>query len=217
MKKETTSPFPEVKKRGRPLSFDREQAIQRAMLLFWEHGYEATSLNDLTTALNVTPSSIYTAFGDKKGLFLAAVQHYTSGPITSESIIHAAASGQEAAAGLLRAAAIGFTGETTPRGCLLASSAISCSAMAQGVKEELASLRKSIEVSLRDKIRRSIKDGCLSPEANASALAAHTMAVIQGMSTLARDGAPRASLLQVVRVAMQCWPTKQARQPAGAG
>ena len=207
MKKNLTSPSLEVKKRGRPLSFDREQAIQRAMLLFWEHGYEATSLNDLTTALNVTPSSIYTAFGDKKGLFLAAVQRYTSGPITSESIIQEAVGGQEAAAGLLRAAAIGFTGETTPRGCLLASSAISCSAMAQDVKEDLASLRKAIEASLRDRIKRSIKEGSLPPEANASALAVHTMAVIQGMSTLARDGASRASLLNVVKVAMQCWPT----------
>lgn len=179
------------------------------MLLFWEHGYEATSLNDLTTALNVKPSSIYTAFGDKKGLFLAAVQRYTSGPITSESIIQEAASGQAAAAGLLHAAAIGFTGESTPRGCLLASSAISCSAMAQDVKEDLASLRKSIEASLRDKIKRSIKGGTLPSEADASALAAHTMAVIQGMSTLARDGASRASLLKVVKVAMQCWPVSQ--------
>lgn len=177
------------------------------MLLFWEHGYEATSLNDLTTALNVTPSSIYTAFGDKKGLFLAAVQRYTSGPVTSESIIQEAASGRDAATGLLHAAAIGFTGETTPRGCLLASSAISCSAMAQDVKQELASLRKSIEAALRDKIKRSIRDGILPPEASASALASHTMAVIQGMSTLARDGASRASLLKVVKVAMQCWPT----------
>ncbi len=206
MKKNLTSPTPQVKKRGRPLSFDREQAIQRAMLLFWEHGYEATSLNDLTTALNVTPSSIYTAFGDKKGLFLAAVQHYTSGPVTSESIIREATNGHEAAAGLLHAAAIGFTGEATPRGCLLSSSAISCSAMAQDVKEELASLRKSIEASLRDRIKRSIKEGSLPSESNASALAAHTMAVIQGMSTLARDGASRASLLKVVEVAMQCWP-----------
>lgn len=195
-----------VKKRGRPLSFDREEAIQKAMLLFWEHGYEATSLNDLTAALMVTPSSIYTAFGDKKGLFLAAVQRYTSGPINSSSIIEEAETAEDAALGLLRAAAIGFTGESTPRGCLLASSAISCSAMAQDVKEALTEIRKAIETSLREKIKRSMKDDHLPSETRPAELAAHTMAVIQGMSTLARDGASRATMLRVVHTAMQCWP-----------
>jgi AcrR family transcriptional regulator len=177
------------------------------MLLFWEHGYEATSLNDLTAALKVTPSSIYTAFGDKKGLFLAAVQHYVSGPVNAESIIQGATTAQEAAVGLLRAAALGFTGESTPRGCLLASSAISCSAAAQDVRETLADLRKAIEAKLRDKIRRCIKDGSLPAGADPAALAAHTMAVIQGISTLARDGATRASLLKVINVAMHSWPS----------
>lgn len=206
MKQEPVSPSSAARKRGRPLSFDREQATQKAMLLFWEHGYEATSLNDLTAALNVTPSSIYAAFGDKKGLFLAAVHRYTSGPINSGSIIEEARSAQDAAFGLLRAAAIGFTGKSTPPGCLLASSAISCSAGAQEVRRALADLRQAIEASLRDKIKLGIKDGSLPPGADAAALAAHTMAVIQGMSTLARDGASRATLLRVVGTAMQCWP-----------
>jgi AcrR family transcriptional regulator len=207
MKNDSTSPVSVPRKRGRPLSFDREQAIHQAMLLFWDHGYEATSLNELTAALNVTPSSIYTAFGDKKGLFLAAVERYISGPVNAESIIQGAATAHEAASGLLLAAAIGFTGESTPRGCLLASSAISCSATAQDVKDVLADLRKSIEARLSDKIKREIKEGALPEGTDAAALAAHTMAVIQGMSTLARDGTNRASLLKVVDIAMRCWPT----------
>lgn len=207
MKKESTPQTPLVRKRGRPLSFDRDQAIEQAMLLFWEHGYEATSLNDLTAALNVTPSSIYTAFGDKKGLFMAAVQRYASGPDNAEAIILRAATGYEAALGLLRGSAMGFTGESTPRGCLMASSAISCSAMAQDVKTALADMRKAIEACLRDKIKRSVKEGSLPTGADPAALAAHTMAVIQGMSTLARDGATRASLLKVVDTAMKCWPS----------
>lgn len=212
MKTSSTSPDRAPQKRGRPLSFDREQAIEQALLLFWNHGYEATSLNELTAALNVSPSSIYTAFGDKKGLFLAAVQRYTSGPVNSESIIQRAPTGRDAAFGLLRAAAIGFTGESTPRGCLLASSAISCSATAQDVKDALADMRKAIEASLRNKIKRSIKDGSIPAGTDAAALAAHTLAVIQGMSTLARDGASRASLLKVVGIAMRCWPSRKSNR-----
>lgn len=193
-------------KRGRPLSFDREAALGRAMMLFWEHGYEATSLNDLTSALGVPPSSIYSAFGDKKGLFLEAVDRYLSGPVTSEILITQAPTARDAARALLRAAATGFTGTDTPAGCLLASAAISCSAAAAEVKEELAVRRRAIESLLKRRIVLAIRSGEIAANSDADALAAHTMAVIQGMSTLARDGASRTKLLHVADIAMRGWP-----------
>ena len=189
------------RKPGRPLSFDRERALHSAMLLFWRHGYEATSLADLTAAMGVTPPSLYAAFGDKKGLFRAAVRRYLAGPVTSATII-ADAPDARAAAGLLRAAVLGFTGDDTPKGCLLATGAISCSAQAADLQDELAAIRGGIEAALRARI---VADGL--PEAEA--LAAHVMAVIQGLSTLARDGAPRARLLAVTGVALRCWPEDQ--------
>jgi AcrR family transcriptional regulator len=192
------------------LSFDREAGLHKAMLLFWCHGYEATSLNDLTSALGVKPSSIYTVYGDKKRLFLEAVSRYMSGPVTSESIIDQAADGREAAFALLKAAAHGFTGEDTPAGCLLASSAISCSHSASDVQEELAAIRRAIEARLSQKARTSVEAGLLPADTSADALAGMTMAVIQGMSTLARDGASREKLLQLVDAAMQAWPKEKA-------
>jgi AcrR family transcriptional regulator len=191
--------------KGRPLSFDREAVLDRAMLLFWRHGYEATSLTELTAAMGVTPPSIYTAFGDKKQLFLEAVHRYLSGPVTSESIIGSASTARDAAAGLLHAAAVGFTGSDTPPGCLLASSAISCSAAAADVQEELAAIRRKIEARLK-KIDSDISSGALPAGTDAAALAGHTMAVIQGMSTLARDGAKRDKLERVMETAMRAWP-----------
>ena len=176
------------------------------MLLFWRHGYEATSLNDLTAALGVKPSSIYTVFGDKKHLFLEAVGRYLSGPVTSESLIAEAPNGRDAARALLRASAQGFTGADTPAGCLLASSAISCSHGASDVQEELAAIRRGIEARLRDKIVASIDAGAMPAHTHAEALAGLTMAVIQAMSTLARDGATLEKLLLVVDAAMQAWP-----------
>lgn len=206
--KHDTPEQPAVKKRGRPLSFDRDEAVRRAMMLFWKHGYEATSLSDLTEALGVTPSSIYAAFGDKKGLFLAAVDSYLSGPVTSEAIIQEAATAFDASQSLLRAAALGFTDKTTPRGCLLASAAISCSREATDVQEALATVRRQIGRSLREKIARDVRSGRLPSGTDATALAAHTMALIQGMSTLARDGATRNLLLRLVQTALDCWPDR---------
>ena len=202
-------PAPRVKK-GRPLSFDREAALHQAMLLFWQHGYEATSLSDLTAAMGITAPSIYTAFSDKKGLFLEAVSRYLSGPVTSDSIIEQAATAEEAAWGLLRAAAIGFTGVDSPPGCLLASSAISCSTAAADIQGELAAIRRGIEARLNDKIAQALEVGEMAADTDAGALAGHVMAVIQGMSTLARDGAAREKLMRVAATAMLAWPKRSA-------
>lgn len=195
---------------GRPLGFNRDAALYQAMLLFWRHGYEATSVIDLTAAMAITPPSLYTAFGDKKQLFLEAVQRYVSGPLTSESIIEEAPTAREAAAGLLKAAAVGFTGESTPAGCLLASSAISCSSAAADVQKALAVIRLSIENRLQTRIDQDNAAGRLSQKVDAGAMAGYVMAVIQGMSTLARDGATRQKLLSVADAAMQAWPATQA-------
>ena len=201
------------RKRGRPLSFDREAALDAAMLLFWRHGYEATSLSELTAAMGVTPPSLYAAFGDKKQLFLEAVRRYLSGPVTAQQMIDGADTARDAAWMLLEGSAIGFTGETTPPGCLLATGAISCSAAARDVQVELARMRGAIEDRLRDRIVRAIDTGELPRDAEPDALAGHVMAVIQGLSTLARDGASRDRLLGIARMAMAGWPP----EPVGHG
>jgi AcrR family transcriptional regulator len=190
------------------LGFDRDAALHQAMLLFWRHGYEATSVSDLTKAMGITPPSLYTAFGDKKQLFLEALQLYTSGSVTSQSIIDEAQTAREAAVGLLRASAIGFTGETTPAGCLLASSAISCSSGAEDVRKAVSAIRLKIEKRLRNKINQD--RGISKPRQNTDSdvLAGYIMAVIQGMSTLARDGATRQKLLSVASLAILVWPTQ---------
>jgi AcrR family transcriptional regulator len=165
-------------------------------------------VSDLTKAMGITPPSLYTAFGDKKQLFLEALQLYTSGSVTSQSIIDEAQTAREAAVGLLRASAIGFTGETTPAGCLLASSAISCSSGAEDVRKAVSAIRLKIEKRLRNKINQD--RGISKPRQNTDSdvLAGYIMAVIQGMSTLARDGATRQKLLSVASLAILVWPTQ---------
>jgi AcrR family transcriptional regulator len=194
------------RKTGRPLSFDREAALHRAMLLFWRHGYETTSLSDLTAAMGINPPSLYGAFGDKKRLFLEALDKYLSGPDTSDSIVKRAATAREAAWDLLKASAIGFTGADSPPGCLVASSAISCSTAALDVQRKLAGIRREVEAHLKAKIDRDIKLGEVAADTDPDALAGHIVAVIQGMSTLARDGASRTKLLRVAEAAMRGWP-----------
>jgi AcrR family transcriptional regulator len=203
MKQPAASPRPV----GRPRSFDRVIALERAMLVFWEYGYEGASLSVLTAAMEITPPSLYAAFGDKQRLFLEAVDHYLAGPFRSEQIIREAPSAREAVWQLLRAAAVGDTQRGKPRGCMLIASAMNCSADGAEVKAALGAIRARIEGALRARIQAAIDSGELGASARAGPLASLYMAVTQGMSVQASDGASRARLLAMAEAAMQAWPS----------
>ena len=195
-----------LSKIGRPLSFDRNAALYRAMHLFWAHGYEATSVADLTATMGITAPSLYAAYGDKKRLFLEAVDLYCATPTSASQIIADAATAADAAHQMLHGAALHFTGDDTPRGCLLAHGAISCSAAAQDVRTALADIRRGIEALLSDKISKDIAVGTLSDDTDADLLAAYVMTMIQGMASLARDGASRDKLQSLAGAMMHSWP-----------
>jgi len=199
-------PTEHPRKIGRPLSFDREAALKQAMLLFWRFGYEATSLSQLTAAMGIAAPSLYAAFGDKKRLFLEAVGRYVNGPVTALGVIESAPSAREAARTLIQGSAIALTGTDTPPGCMLVSSATNCSPASADVQAALARIRLGNEAALRAKIEQDMTRGVLPPETDATALASFSMAIIQGMSTQARDGADHSKLLAMAEVAMRAWP-----------
>ena len=197
-----------VRRPGRPLLFDRDAALKKAMLLFWQHGYETTSVAQLTAAMGVAAPTLYGAFGDKKTLFLEAVDLYANkGSVTASGLIDTAATARDAAYALLRCSAISFTGSDTPAGCLLASAAASGSDDAADVRAILAKSRKETEAALHTKAKTDVLAGRLPADIDVGALAATTMAVIQGMSTFAKDGADRQKLLAVAEMTMRIWPT----------
>lgn len=194
------------RKTGRPLSFDRDAALEQAMLMFWRHGYETTSIVDLTTAMGVTAPSLYAAFGDKKRLFLEAMRRYAGDPDAMARDIREAPSAYDAANAMLTKAAVGYTGDTTPRGCLLASATATGSAASCDVQDAVADIRRFIVACLQARIDADVASGLLSPATDAVALAGLIMAVAQGMSVLARDGASRAVLVAIVAATMAAWP-----------
>jgi AcrR family transcriptional regulator len=194
------------RKTGRPLSYSREVALKQAMLTFWRYGYETTSIVDLTSAMGVTAPSLYTAFGDKRRLFLEAVQLYAGDPDALARAMETAATAHDAVRDMLRGAAIAFTGDETPRGCLLASATASGSAASADVQHAIAEIRRGIDALLRRRIERDIAAGLLPAQTDAAVLSSLVMAVTQGMSVLARDGACRTLLLGIADHALRGWP-----------
>ena len=202
------------RKTGRPLSFDREAALHKAMLTFWRHGYETSSISDLTTAMGITAPSLYTAYGDKKSLFLEAMHLYAGSPYDLEQALAEAPTARDAAQRMLVASAEAFTGELTPRGCLLASATASGSSGSAEVQAEVAAVRQAIRERLQARIAQDVADGVLPADTDSPALAMLVIGLIQGMSVLARDGVPRAALVAMADAAIQAWPKSQAASAA---
>ena len=202
---ETTPCLP--RPRGRPLSFDRSVALDKAMHVVGERGYESASIADLTAAMGITPPSLYTAFGDKEHLFLEAIEAYGKGPGGfSARALAEEKTAKKAVQRLLEEAAVELTQDTHPHGCMMVMAATNCSIAAGHVQAALARRRAEAAKGIQQRIQRGIEEGELPPGTDAKALARFFATVYQGMSMQARDGASRAGLLASVRMAMRAWP-----------
>lgn len=197
--------------RGRPRGFDRDEALETAMELFWGRGYETTSLSDLTSALGIAPASFYAAFGSKEKLFYEAVERYAAkyGALEPKALegVHGARALVEK---LLYGAAEAFTVKGKPRGCMVISAATNCGPASAAVETALRKQRIANERFLERRFADAIAEGELPKQANARVLAKYVATVFQGMSVQARDGASRADLRAVAELALAVF-TRTAR------
>jgi AcrR family transcriptional regulator len=198
-------------KRGRPPSFDRATALTAATRLFWEHGYEATSIGELTRAMGLKPGSLYAAFGDKKSLFKEVVHTYGRSP--AGAFIGIALDEEPTARGafrrILREAAAVYPDPSHPAGCLTISAATNVTVQDAEVAAFLRDLRNANLAAFETRLKTAQQQGELSAAANPRALAAYFAAVIQGMSQRARDGATTTELTETAELALAAWPQAQ--------
>ncbi|WP_408057752.1 TetR/AcrR family transcriptional regulator [Streptomyces violaceus] len=194
-----------ARRRGRPRSFDRETALEKALLAFWEHGYEATSVSDLTRVMGIGAPSLYAAFGDKRSLFEEAVRVYgTEHGSFADRALAEEPTARAAVERTLREAATAYTEPGHPHGCLVVHAATNCSDAE--VEQSLRDRRNANIAAFESRIRADAAAGVLPSGTDAAALARHVGAMIQGMSQQARDGASREELEAVAAIAMTIWP-----------
>jgi AcrR family transcriptional regulator len=208
---------------GRPLSFDRDKVLDRALLVFWRKGYQAASLSDLTTAMGINRPSLYAAFGDKEALFRKVLDRYAEGPGSHALQALNEPTSRAVVEKLLRGGADLLTTPGSPRGCLLVQGALTCGDSAESMHKELISRRASSESALCRRFKRAKAEGDLPPDANPADLARYIITIVHGMSVQAAGGATRNELRHVADIALQSWPTsgvlykKQLGTPAITG
>ena len=197
--------------RGRPRAFDRGDALDCAMHLFWQRGYEATSVSDLTVAMGITPPSLYAAFGDKKRLFLEAVDRYQNG---RGSFAQRALCEEPTAERAMRCLMMGtidsFFEPGSSKGCMVVLAATNCTTESNDIFEELADRRRLAERLVRDRIAAGREANEFPADTDVDTLAGTIITTLYGISIKARDGASRASLRKVVEQVMSMWPQPRA-------
>jgi len=191
---------------GRPREFDPDQALDRALEVFWRRGYEGASMADLTEAMGITKPSLYAAFGNKEELFRKALDRYVDGPGGYVQVALAKPTACEVVEHLLYQAADAVTGPGNPPGCLAVQGALCCGEAAETIKQELMARRANGEEDLRKRFERAINEGDLPRASDAADLARYISAIVQGMAVQAAGGVSREQLRKIAAMTLRTWP-----------
>ncbi len=192
------------RKRGRPRAYDPETALAQAMAVFWNAGYAATSLDDLSAATGMNRPSLYGAFGDKRALYQTLLQRYRE--IARSGMKTALAYDlplREALRRVYKAAlALYLPRDANARGCFLIGTAVTEAALNADVRENLAAGLEEIDDAFEARIRHAREQGEISRSANPAELAKMASAALFSLAIRSRAGASRATLDGIVNAAL---------------
>jgi AcrR family transcriptional regulator len=189
--------------RGRPRGFDADAALDRAIEVFWRHGYEGTSLTDLTGAMGINRPSMYAAFGNKEDLFRKAVARYAEADMAYAREALEKPTARAVIESFLRANADALTRPDRPSGCLSVQGGLAGGSDNGHIAQFLADSRAGGEKALADRLTRAREEGDLPPDADPVAWARYVMVVSEGNAVHAAAGASRAALHATVDIALQ--------------
>jgi AcrR family transcriptional regulator len=193
--------------RGRPRAFCTEQALARALEVFWNKGYEGTSLNDLTEAMGINRPSMYAAFGNKEELFKKALDLYEREKMAYIGKALAQPTARLVAETMLKGAVDNATGGEQPHGCLRVINSVACGAEAESIRQEINARGKLAKAALSKRFERAKADGDLPSHVDAEGITALLVAMLQGISIQASQGASREDLERLAETGLALWPS----------
>jgi len=188
---------------GRPREFDRDQALRQARDVFWQRGFEATSMADLVQALGIASARIYAAFGSKEALFREAIALYENGEgAFADQALSEAPTARMAIERMLRDAIELYTRPDGPLGCMVVSAATNCTLDNDSIREWLAGHRRDRTRSIIQRLEQAVASGELPCQTQAQALGDCYATLLHGLSVQARDGIEKPRLLATLPMAL---------------
>jgi TetR/AcrR family transcriptional repressor of nem operon len=192
--------------------FDHDSVVDRAMMLFWRRGYGGTSIQDLEKATRLRRGSLYNAFGDKLGLFVAALRRYET-TVGQERIKQLSnPDPYRAIQAFLDTLITQMSEPSRPRGCLHTNTSLEFPNAPDEVLRIIAERTAGIEGAIYLVLRRAQAEGTLDPAADARALARFFLGVAKGIGVLHKVFGDAPALRDIVRVAMSKWPYPQRKR-----
>ena len=191
---------------GRPRGFAEDAALEAAMRVFWEKGYEGATLADLTGAMSINRSSLYASFGDKDALFRMAIARYAEGPAAYLKKALQEPTARAVVEALLRGSLELLTNPSHPRGCLSVQGALACGSDAEPVKQAMIEWRKQGEFGIQKRLQRARAEGDLARDVNPGDLTRYISTVITGLGVQAANGSSKAEMARVVDLALRSMP-----------
>jgi TetR/AcrR family transcriptional regulator, transcriptional repressor for nem operon len=196
--------------------FDRDEVLDRAMAAFWTRGYAATSIDELVAATGIGRGSLYGTFGDKRQLFLAALDRYWNTVAAEMIALLSDPDGRRAIEHMFDALIRRASDPRVPRGCLITNTSLECPTCGDEIARKIAERMGQQETAIYHVIRKAQTDGTLSPAQDARALARFFLGVAWGINAVNRSVADPGVLRDMVRVAMTAWNTPAAAQRKGS-
>jgi AcrR family transcriptional regulator len=188
---------------GRPRSFDVDAALDRALDVFWRHGYEGASLSDLTAAMGVNRPSMYAAFGNKEELFGRVLDRYGDGPGAYARRALELPRAVDVIETLINGAVDLTAGRDAPRGCLNVRCAQACGPDGEPARRAAQARRREFEMLLVRRLRRARTEGDLPADVQPADLARYVLTITDGIAVQAAGGASRAALRRVADLAVR--------------
>jgi AcrR family transcriptional regulator len=189
---------------GRPLAYDPDKALEAAMQLFWQQGYEATSLHDLLKAMGLSKSSLYQGFGGKKELFLRCVNRYCEGvSVRLGARLAEAESGLDFIKGLLLQATVEAGQSDCRRGCLLMNTASEFAQSDPEIAARISTGFDGLRGLLQNAILRGQAEGEIAATLNAQVLAGYLFSSLAGLKTVVKGGADEKQVREIVGVILR--------------
>jgi AcrR family transcriptional regulator len=196
--------IPSSPTRGRPRCFNLEEALDRSLLLFWQKGFQNTSLDEIAEAVGIKKPSLYAAFGDKEMLFRKVLHRYSAKLSEPVQALDRYDDVREAINAFIELGIASGCGDGHPRGCLLASAFADSTLLPPNLAKEIRALVNQADQAVAKRLKKAVRERQLPADFDVKGTSKFLITLMHGIALRIRAGESRAELQKMKKAALRC-------------